>query len=203
MLFHLAMIALARFRSACDRRLIPANAPVQRQAMKRHKGSQKAFCRSSIVCFTRHAYEIMWTVWKISAYPVVLSWGRAFPWLRRLVGFCIRVVALGLRRFRWKSEEMTWGFMELKLILLLRWSYRSCMDLSCVVGMIPFGRKFCKISISETVSLQTDLRFVCSKITQFTQITGKWHPKWSRSLKMTPSFWSFIPSWSILIIYLS
>ena len=29
-----------------DRRLIPANVPVQRQAMKRHKGSQKAFYHS-------------------------------------------------------------------------------------------------------------------------------------------------------------
>ena len=134
MLFHLAMITLARFRSACDRRLIPANAPVQRQAMKRHKGSQKAFCRSSIVCSTRHAYEIMRTFWKFSAYPVVLSWGRAFPWLRRLVGFCIRVVALGLRRFRWKSEDkVTRGFMELKLILLPLWWSIGVVWICCVL----------------------------------------------------------------------
>ena len=169
------MITLARFRSACDRRLIPANVPVQRQAMKRHKGSQKAFCRSSIVCVTTHAYETR-TFWKF--LPTRCAVRPSIPMAQAHCG--ASEIQMKIRG----QNDM--GFMELKLILLL-WSYRSCMDLLCVVGMIPFGRKSCKISISEKVSLQTDARSVFSKIAQFTQNdTRKWHPKWSRSLKMTP-----------------
>lgn len=103
--FHLAMISFAHFRSASDRRLIPANAPVHRQAMKRHKGSQRAFCHFVFhqACIWNHVN------FSIGIFClVVLSWGRAFPWPRRFVGFCIGVATLGLWRFRWKSEdEMT------------------------------------------------------------------------------------------------
>jgi len=74
-------------------------------------------------------------------------------------------------KIRGQNDKGAHG-IEIDIITIMM-VYRSCMDLLCVVGMIPFGRKFCKISISEKVSLQTDVRFVFSKITQFTQITRK------------------------------